>query len=94
MGISKLTTSAHYAMSNGDTEWLKHSIAQMLSLIVDACQGDEDEHVPHVATAYNDSVCSGRSFIPNNLQSVSSSNVLLSVIERRGARGHRRLERD
>ena len=40
LGIRKLTTSAYHAMGNGGTERVNHTMAQMLSMVVNERQND------------------------------------------------------
>lgn len=94
MGIRKLTTSAYHAMGNGGTERVNRTMAQMLSMIVNDRQDDWDKRLPHVESAYNNSVSVATGLAPNEVHLGRLPRLPLTVIERRGACGHQGLERD
>ena len=94
MGIRKLTTSAYHAMGNGGTERVNRTMAQMLSMVVNDRQDDWDKRLPHVESAYNNSVSAATGLAPNEVHLGRLPRLPLTVIERRGARGHQGLERD
>ena len=94
LGIRKLTTSAYHAMGNGGTERVNHTMAQMLSMVVNERQDDWDKQLPHVESAYNNSVSAATGLAPNEIHLGRLPRLPLTVIERRGACGHQSLERD
>ena len=67
LGIRKLTTSACHAMGNGGTEQVNHTVAQMLSMVVNERQDDWDKQLPHVESAYNNSVSAATGLAPNEV---------------------------
>ena len=67
LGIRKLTTSTYHAMGNGGTERLNHTMAQMLSMVVNERQDDWDKQLPHVESAYNNSVSAATGLAPNEV---------------------------
>ena len=54
--VRKIATRSFHPNGNGGTERVNHTMAQMLSMVVNEQQHDWDVHLPHVAFAYNNSV--------------------------------------
>ncbi|CAB1108996.1 unnamed protein product [Ectocarpus sp. CCAP 1310/34] len=48
MKIKKVTTSSYHPQTNGGTERVNHTMAQMLAVVVNEQQNDWDIHLPHV----------------------------------------------
>ena len=94
MGIRKLTTSAYHPMGNGGTERVNRTMAQMLSTVVNERQNDWDEQLPHVEAEFNNSVSAATGLAPNEVHLGRLPRLPLTVIERRGVRGHQGLGRD
>ncbi|CAB1115089.1 unnamed protein product [Ectocarpus sp. CCAP 1310/34] len=51
MKIKKVTTSSNHPQTNGGTERVNHTVAQMLAVVVNEQQNDWDLHLPHVEFA-------------------------------------------
>ena len=94
LGIRKLTTSACHAMGNGGTERVNHTMAQMLSMVVNERQDHRDKQLPHVESAYNNSVSAATGLAPNEVHLGRLPRLPLTVIERQGASDHQSLQRD
>ncbi len=98
LGIRKLSTSAYHAMGNGGTERVNHTMAQMLSMVVNERQSDWDKQLPHAESAYNNSVSTATGLAPNEVHLGRllrlPLTVIETVIERQGATGHQSLPRD
>ncbi|CAB1115365.1 unnamed protein product [Ectocarpus sp. CCAP 1310/34] len=52
----KVTTSSYHLQTNGGTERVNHTMAQMLAVVVNEQQNGWDIRLPHVEFAYNNSV--------------------------------------
>ncbi|CAB1106763.1 unnamed protein product [Ectocarpus sp. CCAP 1310/34] len=51
MKIKKVTTSSYHPQTNGGTERVNHTMAQMLAVVFNEQQNDWDIHLPHVEFA-------------------------------------------
>ena len=92
--ISKIDTSAYHPSTNGGVERVNHVLAQMLSMVVNEQQTDWDLHLPHVASAYNNSVNAATGLAPNEVHLGRLPRLPLSVFEPPNIGGHQSLERD
>ena len=78
LGINKLNTSAYHPESNGGTERVNHTMAQMLAVVVNEPQTDWDVQLPHVESAYNNSVNTATGLSPNEVHIGRSPRLPLS----------------
>ena len=56
LGIHKVNTSSYHPCTNGGVERVNHVLAQMLSIVGNEQQTEWDVLLPHVPSAYNNSV--------------------------------------
>ena len=63
--VRKVATSAYHPNGNGGVERVKHTMAQMLAMVVNERQDNLDVHLPHVEFAYNNSVSTATGLAPN-----------------------------
>ena len=94
LGIKKLNTSAYHPEGNGGTERVNHTMAQMLSVVVNEPQTDWDVQLPHVKSAYNNSVTTSTGLTPNEVHIGRSPRLPLSLFDSPNIGGHQSLERD
>ena len=67
LGINKVNTSAYHPCTNGGVERVNHVLAQMLSMVGNEQQTDWDVVLPHVSSAYNNSVNAATGLAPNEI---------------------------
>ncbi|CAB1106087.1 unnamed protein product [Ectocarpus sp. CCAP 1310/34] len=94
MKIKKVTTSSYHPQTNGGTERVNHTMAQMLAVVVNEQQNDWDIHLPHVEFAYNNSVNQSTGLAPNEIHIGRIPRLPLSVFDRPTVGGHQSLARD
>ncbi|CAB1099916.1 unnamed protein product [Ectocarpus sp. CCAP 1310/34] len=80
--------------TNGGTERVNHTMAQMLEVVVNDQQNDWDIHLPHVEFAYNNSVNQSTGLAPNEIHIGRIPRLPLSVFDRPTVGGHQSLARD
>ena len=73
---------------------MNHTIAQMLTMVVNERHDDWDLQLPHVEFAYNNSVSAATEMAPNEVHMRRFPRLLLTVFERTGVAGHQSLARD
>ena len=56
LGVRKIPTSIYHPDGNGGVERVNHTMAQMLAIVVNTLQNNQDDQLPHVEFAYNNSV--------------------------------------
>ena len=56
LGVRKIATSSYHPNGNGGVERVNHTMAQMLTMLVNELPKNRDEPLPHVEFAYNKSV--------------------------------------
>ncbi|CAB1107752.1 unnamed protein product [Ectocarpus sp. CCAP 1310/34] len=94
MKIKKVTTSSYHPQTNGGTERVNHTMAQMLAVVVNEQQHDWDVHLPHVEFAYNNSVNQSTGLAANEIHIGRIPRLPLSVFDRPTVGGHQSLARD
>ena len=94
LGINKVNTSAYHPCTNGGVERVNHVLAQMLSMVGNEQQNDWDVLLPHVSSAYNNSVNAATGLAPNEIHIGRLPRLPLSVLEPDNIGGHQSLERD
>ena len=67
LGVQKLATSSHHRNCNRGVERVNHTVALMLSMVVNERQDDWDLHLPHVEFAFNNSVSAATGLVPNEV---------------------------
>ena len=92
--VRKIATSSYHANGNGGTERVNHTMAQMLSMVVNEQQNDWDIHLPHVSFAYNNSVSAATGLAPNEVHMGRLPRLPLTIFESRNLGGHQSLDRD
>ena len=60
LGVHMLATSSDHPNCNGGLEWVNHTMAQMLAMLVNDRQDDCDLPLPHFEFDYNYSIQSAR----------------------------------
>ncbi|CAB1111666.1 unnamed protein product [Ectocarpus sp. CCAP 1310/34] len=94
MKIKKVTTSSYHPQTNGGTERVNHTMAQMLAVVVNEQQNDWDIHLPHVELTYNNSVNQSTGLAPNEIHIERIPRLPLSVFDHPMVGGHQSLARD
>ena len=94
LGINKVNTSAYHPCISGGVERVNHVLAQMLSMVGIEQQTDWDVLLPHVSSAYNNSVNAATGLAPNEIHIGRLPRVPLSVLEPDNIGAHQSLERD
>ncbi|CAB1102179.1 unnamed protein product [Ectocarpus sp. CCAP 1310/34] len=94
MKIKKVTPSSYHPQTNGGTERVNHTMAQMLAVVVNEQQNDRDVHLPHVEFAYNNSVNQSTGLAPNEIHIGRIPRLPLSVFDHPKVGGHQSLARD
>ncbi|CAB1119198.1 unnamed protein product [Ectocarpus sp. CCAP 1310/34] len=67
LAIRKVATSSYHPNGSGGVDRVNHTMAQMLTMVVNERQDDWDIHLPHVAFAYNNSVSAATGLAPNEV---------------------------
>ncbi|CAB1115322.1 unnamed protein product [Ectocarpus sp. CCAP 1310/34] len=80
--------------TNGGTERVNHTMAQMLAVVVNEQQHDWDVHLPHVEFAYNNSANQSTGLAPNEIHIGRIPRLPLSVFDHPTVGGHQSLARD
>lgn len=94
MGIRPFPTTAHHSMSIGGTEPVNHTMAQILSIVVNKRHDDLDEQVFHVESSYRNSLRSRIGLAPNKIYHECLLCLPLTVLERRGVSRQQRFKDD
>ena len=94
LGAVKRFTSSANAQTNGMFELINQTLCQMLSHLSVDNQTKWDELLLHAIAAYNDSVSRGTGLAPNEVHVRRYPRLPMTILERRGARGHQGLRRD
>eukprot|EP00752_Nemacystus_decipiens_P004782 g4353.t1 len=94
LGINEVHTSAYHPESNGGTERANHTMAQMLSVVVNEPQTDWDLQLPHVEAAYNNSENAATGLTPNDVHIGRTPRLPLSLFTSPNIGGHQSLDRD
>ncbi|CAB1098288.1 unnamed protein product [Ectocarpus sp. CCAP 1310/34] len=94
MKIKKVTTSSYHPQTNGGTDRVNHTMAQMLAVVVNEQQNEWDVHLPHVEFAYNNSVNQSTGLAPNEIHIGRIPRLPLSVFDHPTVGGHQSLARD
>ena len=94
LGVRKIATSSYHPNGNGGVERVNHTMAHMLSMVVNERQNDWDTHLPHAESAYNNSVSAATSLAPNEVHMGRLPRMPLTVFELPNAGGHQSLARD
>ena len=81
-------------MCNGGTERVNHTLAQMLSCVVNERQNDWDAHLPHVEFSYNNSVSAATGLAPNEVHIGRLPRFPITALEYAHLAGNQSLERD
>ena len=87
---SEFSTSSYHP-NNGWVERVNHSMAQRPSMVVNELQNNEDEQLPHVEFAYNDSVSAATGLASNEVHMGRLPRLSLKIFERTGVAGHQSL---
>ena len=94
LGINKVTTSSYHPQTNGGTERVNHTMAQMLAVSVNERQNDWDVVLPHIEFAYNNSVSQATGLAPNEVHIGRLPRLPLSLFDHPAVGGHQSLDRD
>eukprot|EP00752_Nemacystus_decipiens_P016839 g15071.t1 len=93
-GINIIHTSAYHPESNGGTERVNHTMAQMLSVVVNEPQTDWDLQLPRVEAAYNNSENAATGLTPNDVHIGRTPRLPFSLFTSPNIGGHQSLDRD
>ncbi|CAB1099587.1 unnamed protein product [Ectocarpus sp. CCAP 1310/34] len=80
--------------TNGGTERVNHTMAQMLAVVGNEQQNDWDVHLPHIEFAYNDSVNQSTGLPRNEIHIGRIPRLLLSVFDHPTVGGDQSVARD
>lgn len=94
LGTRKVETSSFHPNGNGGVERVNHTMAQMLSMVINEQQNDWDVQLPYVEFACNNSVSAATGLAPNEIHIGRLPRLPLTVFERTSASGHQSLKRD
>ena len=97
MGVRKVNTSSYHPQTNGGTERVNHTMAQIvLPVAVNEQLTDWDIHLPpHIEFAYNNFVsCQATGVAPNDAHMGRVPRLPLSVFDPACVSGHQGLDRD
>ena len=94
LGINKITTSAYHPCTNGGVERVNHTMALMLAMSGNEQQTDWDIQLPHVESAYNNSVSAATGLAPNEVHLGRLPRLPLTVFDLPNIGGHQSLDRD
>ena len=81
-------------MCNGGTERVNHTLAQMLSCVVNEQQNDWDVHLTHVEFSYNNAVSAATGLAPNEIHLGHFPRFPIAVLEHSPLAGNQSLDRD
>ena len=81
LDVTKLATSSFHPTSNSGTERVNHSMAQMLSCVVNERQDNWDVQLPYVELTYNDSVSAATGLAPNEIHLGRQPRFPITVFE-------------
>ena len=93
-GVNKVNASAYHPCTNGGIERVYHVLAHMLSMVGNEQHTDWDVLLPHVSSAYNNSVNAATGLSPYEAHIGSLPRLLLSVFQPDNIGGHQSLERN
>ena len=94
LGINKIATSSYHPCTNGGVERVNHIMALMLAMVGSELQTDWDINLPHVESAYNNSVSAATGLAPNEVHMGRLPRLPLTVFELPNIGGHQSLNRD
>ena len=94
MHVRKVTTSSYHPQTNGGTERVNQTMAQMLTVAVNERQTDWDLHLPHIEFAYNNSVNQATGLAPNEVHMGRLPRIPLSVFDHPRVGGRQGLDQD
>ena len=94
LGVRKIATSSYNPNGNGGAERVNHTMAQILTMVVNELQNNWDEHLPYVEFAYNKSVGAATSLAPNEVHMGRPPRLPLTIFERTGVASHQSFPRD
>ena len=94
LGVRKLATSSYHPNGNEGVERVNHTMALLLSMVVNEQQDDSDLRLPHVEFAYNNSVRAATSLAPTEVHMGRLQCLPQTVFEHTGVAGPRSLARD
>ena len=94
LGAHRIFTSSYHPSTNGGTERVNHTMAQILATVTNERQTDWDLHLPLVQMNYNNSVHVATGLAPNEVHIGRMSRLPLTVFDREPPGGHQSLDRD
>ena len=94
LGVRKLATSSYHRNCNGSVEWVNHTMAQMLAMVVNERQDDWELPLPHTKFAYSDFVSAATGLASSEVHMGKLPRLPLTGFDRTGVVGDQRLARD
>ena len=94
LGTNKIATSSYHPCTNGGVECVNHTMALMLAMVGDEQQTDWDIQLPHVESAYNNSVSAAIGLAPYEVHMDHLPRLPLNVFDLPDIGGHQSLNRD
>ena len=88
VGVHKLATGSYNPNSNGGVAQVNHTMAQMLSILVNERQDHLDLHLPHVEFAYDNYVTPAAGLAPNEVHMGRLPRLSLTRFQRTGVVRH------
>ena len=94
LDINKIATSSYHPCTNGGVERVNHTMALMLAMVGDEEQENWDLQLPHVESAYTNSVSAATGLAPNEVHMGRLPFLPLTVFDPLNVGGHQSLKRD
>ena len=86
--MNKITTSAYQPWTSGGVERLNHTMALILAMVVNELRNNWDVQLPHVDSAYNNSVNAATGLAPNEVHIGRLPRLLLTILDLPNIGGH------
>ena len=93
LGAVKKFTGPYHPQKNGMFKRLNHTLCQMLSYLIADDQKNWDDMLMH-AVAVHDNVSRGTGLAPNEVYIGRHPRLPMTILERRGLRGHQGRKQD
>ena len=93
-GLNKITTSVYHPSTNGGVERVNHAMALMLVVSGNKQQTEWDIQLPHVESAYNNSVGAATGLALKGVHLGRLPRVPLTVFDLPNVGGHQGLDQD
>ena len=94
LGVNKIFTSSYHPCTNRVVQRVNHTMALMLATVGNELQNDWGLHLPHIESAYNNSVSAATGLAPDEVHIGHLPRPPLTVFESPSIGGHQSLNRD